>query len=191
MRIVSGAAGGLSLRMLKGRGIRPTGDRVKESIFATLGDLTGAVVVDLFAGAGSLGLEALSRGASEVYFFESDRRHLKVIEENLGNVLRAFGDDAPKAKVHCACASRASRYLSHLEGRVDFLIADPPYYVRQGEFGAEKLAASDEIAEWAGTPVFVLEHASDVLPNWSASAWELIKEKRYGTTLVSYARKKI
>ena len=66
MRIISGRAGGIRLSAPAGQSLRPTEDRVKESMFSSLGDLTGSTVVDLFAGTGALGLEALSRGAAQV-----------------------------------------------------------------------------------------------------------------------------
>jgi 16S rRNA (guanine966-N2)-methyltransferase len=83
MRVIAGSAGGICLSVPK-RGVRPTMDRVKAAIFSSLGDaIIGARVLDLFAGSGALGIEALSRGASSVFFVEEDRQSTNVIEKNL------------------------------------------------------------------------------------------------------------
>ncbi len=87
MRIVSGDARGIRLTVPEeGEDIRPTEDRVKESLFSTLGDFTGTAVLDLFSGTGALGLEALSRGAARVTMVERDARHAEVIRRNLAAV---------------------------------------------------------------------------------------------------------
>src|ERR1700752_4701957 len=86
MRVIAGAAKGRRLRALPGRSVRPTADRVKEALFSMLQsrfDLDGAAVLDLFAGTGALGIEALSRGAARAVFVESDRGARTVLEANL------------------------------------------------------------------------------------------------------------
>jgi 16S rRNA (guanine966-N2)-methyltransferase len=83
MRIVSGVAGGIRLHAPRGTVVRPTEDRVKESLFGALGDLSGARVLDLFAGTGALGLEALSRGAASVVFVERSRQVLPFLRDNI------------------------------------------------------------------------------------------------------------
>ena len=86
MRVIAGSAGGLRLAAPK-RGVRPTMDRVKAAIFSSLGDtVIGARVLDLFAGSGALGIEALSRGAASVLFVEGDRQSIAAIKENLAKV---------------------------------------------------------------------------------------------------------
>ncbi len=83
MRVIAGSAGGIRLAVPKS-GVRPTMDRVKAAIFSSLGDtIIGARVLDLFAGSGALGIEALSRGASSVLFVDQDRQSIDVIERNL------------------------------------------------------------------------------------------------------------
>ena len=82
MRVIAGSAGGIRLAVAK-RGVRPTMDRVKAAIFSSLGDsVAGARVLDLFAGSGALGIEALSRGASSAVFVEEDRQSVEIIERN-------------------------------------------------------------------------------------------------------------
>src|SRR4030095_12168992 len=83
MRVIAGSAGGVRLALPK-RGVRPTMDRVKAAIFSSLGDaIVGARVLDLFAGSGALGIEALSRGATSAVFVEDDRRTAEMIDQNL------------------------------------------------------------------------------------------------------------
>src|SRR5436189_62791 len=89
MRVIAGSAGGIGLEVPK-RGVRPTMDRVKAAIFSSLGDaVIGARVLDLFAGSGALGIEALSRGAAAVVFVESDRQTAEIIERNLARTSTA------------------------------------------------------------------------------------------------------
>src|ERR1700758_2216865 len=84
MRVIAGSAGGIRLAVSK-RGVRPTMDRVKAAIFSSLGDsIIGARVLDLFAGSGALGIEALSRGATAAVFVDQDRTSISAIEKNLG-----------------------------------------------------------------------------------------------------------
>src|ERR1041384_253924 len=83
MRVIAGSAGGIQLEVPK-RGVRPTMDRVRAAIFSSLGDkVIGAHVLDLFAGSGGLGIEALSRGAASAMFVDHDRQAIDVIEQNL------------------------------------------------------------------------------------------------------------
>ncbi len=117
MRIVAGSKKGARIFAPKGAGTRPTSDRVREAIFAILGSVEGASVLDLFAGSGALGLEALSRGAASATFVESDAAAVKAIERNLeklgleGRVVR----------------SDAARYVARTDERCDVVFVDPPY----------------------------------------------------------------
>ncbi len=190
MRIISGIAGGLRLTAPRGQAIRPTTDRVKESLFATLGDIQDYCVVDLFAGSGALGLEALSRGAARVFFVEQDRRHARLVEENLGKVLKAFGEGAlPETGVIQGSASQVPRVLSRLSGRIDLILADPPYASAPGGYGPAELLEDPGLADWAGQALLVLEHASDrPLPFHPLSTWKPIRQRRYGSTTLSYCR---
>src|SRR5580765_298720 len=86
MRVIAGSAGGIRLAVPK-HGVRPTMDRVKAAIFSSLGDaIIGARVLDLFAGSGALGIEALSRGAASVLFVEEDRQSIAAIKKNIAKV---------------------------------------------------------------------------------------------------------
>jgi 16S rRNA (guanine966-N2)-methyltransferase len=120
MRIIAGTHRGHRLVAPKGLDTRPTGDRVREAAFNLIGPVDGASVLDVFAGSGAMGLEALSRGAGRVVFVESDRVAVRAIEQNLdrlrlrGTVLHA---DAPGALLIEAQAGR----------RYDLVLVDPPY----------------------------------------------------------------
>jgi len=124
-RIVAGVAGGRRLSVPAGRGTRPTADRAREGLFATVlairGSLDGARVLDLYAGSGAVGLEALSRGASDVLLVESDARAARVIQANIEAVR------LPGARL---VTGRAERVLNLGPGDHpprDLVFADPPY----------------------------------------------------------------
>ena len=120
MRVVAGSAGGVALHVPKSKEVRPTMDMVKGAIFSSLGDaIHGARVLDLFAGTGALGIEALSRGAASAVFVEKDRLAMRSIERNLEKT-RLSG------ALH---ALDVFRFLDRLTGgsAFDFIFADPPY----------------------------------------------------------------
>ncbi|MBA2331635.1 MAG: 16S rRNA (guanine(966)-N(2))-methyltransferase RsmD [Actinobacteria bacterium] len=118
MRIIAGSRRGTTFAAPPGPTTRPTGDRVREAAFNLIGPVDGATVLDLFAGSGALGLEALSRGAASVTFVESDRAACRVISENLAK-LRFTG-----ARVACADAIRTLRQETR---SYDLVLVDPPY----------------------------------------------------------------
>ena len=118
MRIIAGERRGATIAAPPGLSTRPTGDRVREAAFNLIGPVDGASVLDLYAGSGALGLEALSRGATSATFVESDRRACRVIAENLAK-LRFTG-----ARVSCADAIWALRQESRT---YDLVLVDPPY----------------------------------------------------------------
>ena len=118
MRIIAGSKRGARIAAPKGRATRPTGDRVREAAFNLIGPVDGAAVLDLFAGSGAMGLEALSRGAASATFVESDRAACRTISQNLEK-LRLTG-----ARVVCGDAVRALRQESRA---YDLVLVDPPY----------------------------------------------------------------
>jgi 16S rRNA (guanine966-N2)-methyltransferase len=136
-RIVAGAAGGRRLSVPEGRGTRPTADRAREGLFATVlairGPLDGARVLDLYAGSGALGLEALSRGASDVLLVESDPRAARVIRRNIETV------GLPGARL---LADRVARVLARGPAGAprDVVFADPPYAAPDEEVRRDLIA---------------------------------------------------
>jgi 16S rRNA (guanine966-N2)-methyltransferase len=123
MRVIAGRYGGRRLTAPTGRTTRPTSDRVREALFAMLGDVEGARVLDLFAGTGALGIEALSRGASRAVFVESDRGAIEAIETNIA----ALGLGGEQAQVRREHAEEALRRARERKETYDLLLIDPPY----------------------------------------------------------------
>lgn len=119
MRVIAGLHRGRRLAHPPGAGTRPTGDRVREALFSMLGNLEDADVLDLYAGSGALGIEALSRGAASVAFVDCAREAVETIEHNLG-VLGAT------AQVHRRDALDYLRAMAG-EARYDLVLVDPPY----------------------------------------------------------------
>jgi 16S rRNA (guanine966-N2)-methyltransferase len=181
MRVVAGSAGGIPLRAPRAD-IRPTMDRVKAAIFSSLADLVvGARVLDLFAGTGALGIEALSRGATSADFVEKDQRAIDAMEKNL-RATRLIG------RIH---ALDVFSYLDRLAlpGAFDLIFADPPYAKHAGErdFAPELLGSDSLHAALGDNGVFVLEH----LPQARLAlgkTWQCFREKRYGATAVAFLR---
>jgi 16S rRNA (guanine966-N2)-methyltransferase len=181
MRVIAGSAGGIQLVAPKS-GVRPTMDRVKAAIFSSLGDaVIGARVLDLFAGSGALGIEALSRGASSVVFVEQDRQAIATIEKNLVST---------KLKGHVRQAD-VFAFLRRNAGveKFQIIFADPPYdKTKLGEGYTALLLASEALAQLldaAGT--FVLEkRPGEMLPEMKL--WSVIRQKTYGATEVLFLR---
>jgi 16S rRNA (guanine966-N2)-methyltransferase len=121
MRIIAGSRKGARIFAPKGREVRPTGDRVREAVFNLIGPVEGMEVLDLFAGSGAMGLEALSRGASSVTFVENDRSTAEVILRNLDKLQLKGADvlreDAARKLARDAAGGR----------RYDLVLVDPPY----------------------------------------------------------------
>ena len=117
MRVVAGAYKGRRLQAPRGVRTRPTADRVRETLFSLLGDVSGHRVLDLYAGSGALGIEALSRGAASATFVERDQRAVAAIRRNL----EAVDADAEVRK------QDALRFLTSARGTFDLVFVDPPY----------------------------------------------------------------
>lgn len=179
-RIVAGIAGGRRLKVPP-RGTRPTSERVREALFSSLEsrlDLEGALVLDLFAGSGALGLEALSRGASSVLLVESDTRAASIVRENVAGV------GLPGATVRCAPVSAV---LSNPADRpYDLVLADPPYAVT--EPAVEKMLEELLRGGWLASEAVVVLERSSRSPN---TVWPdgLVPEKvkKYGETRIEIA----
>jgi 16S rRNA (guanine966-N2)-methyltransferase len=163
--------------------IRPTMDRVKAAIFSTLfGSITGARVLDLFAGTGALGIEALSRGCASAVFVENNAQATESIERNLTKTRL-------KGNVH---QSDVFSYLDRLKtpGVFDLIFADPPYLKVPGDrdFDSELLKSDSLVRALAPDGIFVLEKMpGKKLP--PHPAWEITRAKKYGATEVVFFRK--
>jgi 16S rRNA (guanine966-N2)-methyltransferase len=178
MRVIAGTAGGIRLDVPK-NDIRPTMDRVKAAIFSSLADrIIGARVLDLFAGTGALGIEALSRGAAEAAFIDHNRSAVEVIERNLKKA--GVSGRVQKRDVFDFLKRRRSK-------NYDIIFADPPYDRAKSEDPFTKLLlASSELARMLDADgIFVLEKMpAKRLP--PARLWNLIRNKTYGATEVLF-----
>lgn len=124
MRIITGKHKGKRLKQLKGTETRPTSDKVKESIFQIIGPyFDGGICLDLFAGSGSLGLEAISRGMEKVIFIEKNPKAVKIVHENVEGL--KLNDK--QVEVYRNDASRALNVLQKRELKFDLIFVDPPY----------------------------------------------------------------
>ncbi|MGN6373794.1 MAG: 16S rRNA (guanine(966)-N(2))-methyltransferase RsmD [Solirubrobacteraceae bacterium] len=123
MRVIAGRLGGRRLKAPRGRDTRPTSDRVREALFSMLADVSGARVLDLFAGTGALGIEALSRGAAHVVFVERSPAALAALRANLADL----GIGAEHAEVRCGEALAALRSARERDETYDLVFVDPPY----------------------------------------------------------------
>lgn len=177
LRVVAGELGGRRIRAPSGRGTRPTMERVREAWFSALhGHLYGARAVDLFAGSGALGIEALSRGAREVHFVESDRDAAAVVRRNL----RELELEGRGTVVRRDCFDFLADRFPGRE-RYDLALADPPY---EGGAAARLVRTFSE-RPFAG--LLCVEHAPDVEPELRAElepAWH----RRYGDSALSFFR---
>jgi 16S rRNA (guanine966-N2)-methyltransferase len=178
MRVIAGRLGGRRLKAPRGRVTRPTSDRVREALFAMLGPVEGASVLDLFAGTGALGIEALSRGAERAVFVERDARVARVLNDNL----TALGLDSQLAEVRCADALGALRSARGREETYDLLFIDPPY--RQASEWAPELSAT--------LPSLLKPGARIVVESDRRAPLELEipveRQKRYGDTSITIHR---
>jgi len=170
MRVITGSARGRRLKELQGMETRPTTDKVKESIFNIVQfDIEGRRVLDLFAGTGQLGIEALSRGAESAVFVDSRRDAVRLVGENL-----KLTDLDKKAKVVCG---DALSYLAGTKEKFDLVFFDPPYGVGLLEKALEKAVEFDILHEHG---IIVCESmAEQVLPE-VAAPYVLYRTYRYG-----------
>lgn len=175
MRVIAGRAGGIPLKIPK-TALRPTMDLVRGAIFSSLGGaIIGSRVLDLFAGTGSIGIEALSRGAASATMVEMDRKACAIIAENLARV--RLGASVVCNDVFRFLATRAS------PASADFIFADPPYSKKPGDrdYSLELLQNRELPDLLVEGGIFVLE----VAQRWSLpenTQWNCLRRKRYGST---------
>lgn len=182
-RIIAGTARGLRLDV-PGSGTRPTSDRVRESLFGALesaGAIIGARVLDLYAGSGALGLEALSRGASRLDLVERSRPASAIIRRNVSTVAKSRPD--PDVRVH---ESAVLPFLGRATGPWDLVFTDPPYDLDDSAMTADLVALRPLLSADA---VVVVERARrSSPPDVAAAGLEVFREKVYGDTAVWWAQ---
>lgn len=177
-RIIAGSAGGRRLEVPAGRGTRPTTDRVREALFSALGELAGARVLDLYAGSGAVGLEALSRGAAHALLVERDPRALRALRANVAALGLPGAVVAPlDAAAALAGACPGDPY--------DLAFLDPPYGTGVEEVLA-RLAAGGWLAP--GCDVVVERPSRAEALDWPAGMVAR-QVRRYGETSLWYGRR--
>lgn len=179
MRIITGSAKGLKLKAPAGLDTRPTTDRVKESVFNILGDIVvDASVLDLFAGTGNLGLEALSRGSKIAVFVDHGSESIGIIKENANHTKLVEHTEIYKSDV-----LRALDKFIQMKRSFDLLFCDPPY--NKG-FVQAVLTKLDRNPIMALDGVIVIEHSrhEEITDQWENL--QLRRTERYGETLISF-----
>lgn len=183
MRVVAGEYKGRKLVTVPSKSTRPTSDKVKESLFNRLGPyFDGGTVLDLFAGSGGLGIEALSRGANQAIFVDKDHQAIQKVKENI----KALGLEA-STEVYRNDAFRAIKAL-HKRGIVfDYIFLDPPYY--KGYY-QKLLLEIDKYEITNQETLLVLEHdTSEALPERLAGFIKTRSERYGGTIAISFYRR--
>ena len=177
MRIITGSRRGRKLKTLPGDAVRPTPDRVKEALFNILQfDLEGRVFLDLFAGSGQIGLEALSRGAKEAVFIEQAPQALAVLKRNIAKC--RYEDRAYVLK------GDALSLLATLQGQqFDLILLDPPY---QKNLYAPVLFSVLKYHLLSDYGILVSEHSKTVPFSWDDERLNLYKSRSYGETVLNF-----
>jgi 16S rRNA (guanine(966)-N(2))-methyltransferase RsmD len=178
MRIIAGAAKGRRLSGPDTTSTRPVTDRVREAVFSMIGDwVVDASVLDLYAGSGSFGLEALSRGARRVTFVENGKRAIDALRANIQVV--SLGGTLVDADVR--------RFLLDAHGSYDLVFVDPPWALSSSDLG-DDLSALDRILE-PGAEVILSRRNSDPVPT-APDNWLVATDRRYGDTRILRYEKK-
>jgi len=175
MRVTGGTGKGRRLKVPAGDCVRPTSDKVKQALFNILGkNVEGAVFLDLYAGAGGIGIEALSRGARTVVFVDGSRDSIEVVKHNI--MQTGFGDRAE------AVYSKAESFLKKPSGPYDIVFLDPPY--------ADELQPLLERLAGAGIlksdSIVIAEHFKKQSSPKSAGTLVLYRDAQYGDTVLSF-----
>ncbi|OQX86465.1 16S rRNA (guanine(966)-N(2))-methyltransferase RsmD [candidate division KSB1 bacterium 4484_87] len=178
MRVIAGQCKGRILFRPKSKAIRPTSDRVKESLFSFLGDrIVGQSVLDLFAGTGNLAIEALSRGAEHAVLVDRAKEAVEIIYKNVN--LTGFSD---KCRVVRSDVFQYLRYAIKHDEKFGVIFADPPYL--QNVIGSLlQLIDLNDLLNTGG--LFVLEHDSEKSVNIALDSLSVMREKNYGTTTIT------
>ena len=177
MRVTGGTGRGRRLKAPVGSRVRPTSDKVKQALFNILGErMADSLFLDLFAGAGGIGIEALSRGAGRVVFVDASRASLKVVKQNIEQT--GFEDRSQ------AVLSKVESFLKKPSGSYDIVFLDPPY--------ADEMQPLLELIAGAGIlkpdSIVIAEHFKKQLSPASAGGLTLYREAKYGDTVLAFYR---
>ncbi|UPK46175.1 16S rRNA (guanine(966)-N(2))-methyltransferase RsmD [Paenibacillus pabuli] len=178
MRVVSGSAKGRPLKAVPGTGTRPTTDKVKEALFSMIGPyFEGGTALDLFAGSGGLGIEALSRGMDKAVFVDLESKSIEVIRANLKATRLE-----DQAAIYRNDASRALKALAKRSTQFDLVFLDPPYRMKNGD---ELMLTMHELDLLEPEATIVLEYESKHSYPEQFGPFEQTRKALYGETAVS------
>ncbi|MEG0075061.1 MAG: 16S rRNA (guanine(966)-N(2))-methyltransferase RsmD [Eubacterium sp.] len=181
MRVIAGEKRGTKLATINGDWIRPTSDKVKGAIFNSIqfNLMKTNVFVDLFAGSGAIGIEAISRGVPKVYFFDISKESIAIVEKNL-NITNL----KKKATVKNYSAEKGINYLCQNSVKCDIIYMDPPY-----KNGSDLILIVEKIFEQEilnSDGIIMMEHEKSVIMPLTIKSFTKIKEKKYGSTIISF-----
>jgi len=170
LRVISGSARGKKLECPEGIDIRPTLDRVKESVFNMIAfDIADATVLDLFSGSGALGIEALSRGACHCVFVDKSSQSIDATRKNIEAT--RFGDAS------CVINADSIDFIKKTGKTFDIIFIDPPY---ESELYESSLRAIKDSGILSDDGFIVLEYDVNTTPPFKTSGFEIVKDKKYG-----------
>lgn len=177
MRVITGSCRGMRLRSLEGLATRPTAERVKEGMFSAIQfEIEGRKVLDLYAGTGQLGIEALSRGASHAVFVDASKESIQVIRENLQHT--------QLNQVSTILQSESIAYLDRCREKFGLIFLDPPYQTGMLNSALKKISEIDILSE---SGIIICEYAMDQPPK-VPEGMVLSRNYRYGKTGVALLR---
>lgn len=181
MRVITGTAKGRRLKSLKGMETRPTMDRTKESLFNIINEwIPGCRFLDLYAGTGAIGIEAISRGAERAVFIEKNPRAVKIISDNL-----ELTSLSGSAEVFCTDADNAVAVLAKRNQQFDIIYMDPPYGRGLVQKSMDRVCRN-MILKSEG--VIITESSkADLLPEM-ISCFRMFRQQKYGDTMLSFYR---
>jgi len=177
MRITGGIFRSRVLRSIKSDNLRPATDRLRETMFNILKGMVtieGASVLDLYAGTGSVGIEALSRGAARAVFVEADRKTVGIVKSNIADLNLASKAIVVNVKVE--------RYLSNVEDNFDIIFVDPPYFLNRTTADVVSLIFKRKLVKKGG--IICIEHSKEYVPPVEF----LVRQKKFGSTILSFLK---
>ena len=179
MRVITGSARGRRLRTLEGDAVRPTTDQVKEALFSIIHfDIEGRQVLDLFAGCGQLGIEAVSRGAAGAVFVDSSAQSVAVVKDNISTV--GFDNSCEVIR------GDALTFLATTAKRFDIALLDPPYGTGLLQ---QALQGIDRVMNDGG--IIICEHRADEQLSDSCGRFNVCKRYRYGKVALTVYRREV
>ena len=180
MRVIAGTQKGRRLKAPIGNRIRPTSERVREALFSILGpDVSKFTVLDLCCGTGTIGLEALSRGATHVVFVDHDRDSLQFVRKNLEH----FGSPSNAVVLHCDAwrVARQPQFLHYAP--YDIIFVDPPYQHQELETLLYTLGKATILSQ---NGVMIVEHFWKTQLPQDVGCLKLVRQSRYGDTMLTF-----